>query len=228
MARSDQFTVGIDFGTLSGSRRRGPGLRRRRDGQCRARVRPRGAGHPAPRRRGDAPPGLGAPGARGLPRRARARRSGSGARRPASTRPDVIGIGDRLHRLHGAAGAGRRDPAVRARRVRRAAACLRQALEAPCRPGPGGPDQRARARAGGVLDRPVRRPDLERVGVREGTPAAGGGPRALRPCGALFVEAADWIVWQLDGSLRPQRLHRRLQGHLPGRRLPRPRLPARR
>ena len=28
-----------------------------------------------------------------------------------------------------------------------------------------------------------------------------------------WVEAADWIVWQLCGTLRPQRLHRRLQGH---------------
>ena len=37
---------------------------------------------------------------------------------------------------------------------------------------------------------------------------------------AYFVEAADWIVWQLCGTLRPQRLHRRLQGHLPGRHLP--------
>ena len=40
-----------------------------------------------------------------------------------------------------------------------------------------------------------------------------------------FVEAADWIVWQLDRPVRPQRLHRRLQGHLPGRPIPRPRLP---
>ena len=37
---------------------------------------------------------------------------------------------------------------------------------------------------------------------------------------AHWVEAADWIVWQLTGTLRPQRLHRRLQGHLPGRHLP--------
>ena len=28
-----------------------------------------------------------------------------------------------------------------------------------------------------------------------------------------WVEAADWIVWQLCGALRAQRLHRRLQGH---------------
>ena len=42
-----------------------------------------------------------------------------------------------------------------------------------------------------------------------------------------WVEAADWIVWQLCGTLRPQRLHRRLQGHPPGRRLPVAGLPRR-
>ncbi len=44
---------------------------------------------------------------------------------------------------------------------------------------------------------------------------------------AHFVEAADWIIWQLCGELHPQRLHRRLQGHLPGRHLPEPGLPGR-
>ena len=33
-----------------------------------------------------------------------------------------------------------------------------------------------------------------------------------------WVEAADWIVWQLCGERDAQRLHRRLQGDLPGRR----------
>ena len=42
-----------------------------------------------------------------------------------------------------------------------------------------------------------------------------------------WVEAADWIVWQLCGALRPQRLHRRLQGHPPGRPLPVAGLPRR-
>ena len=37
-----------------------------------------------------------------------------------------------------------------------------------------------------------------------------------------FVEAADWIVWQLTRPLCPQRLHGGLQGHLPGRPLPGP------
>ncbi len=32
-----------------------------------------------------------------------------------------------------------------------------------------------------------------------------------------WVEAADWIVWQLCGAVRPQRLQRRLQGDLAGR-----------
>ncbi len=35
-----------------------------------------------------------------------------------------------------------------------------------------------------------------------------------------WVEAADWIVWQLCGTLRPQRVRGRLQGHPAGRRLP--------
>ena len=38
---------------------------------------------------------------------------------------------------------------------------------------------------------------------------------------AHWIEAADWIVWQLTRRVRPQRLHRRLQGDPPGRRLSR-------
>ena len=42
-------------------------------------------------------------------------------------------------------------------------------------------------------------------------------PRALR-AGGPVVEAADWIIWQLTGRLRAQRVHRRLQGlHQDGR-----------
>ena len=77
---------------------------------------------------------------------------------------------------------------------------------------------------GGVLDRPLRRPDLQRVGVRQGAPAAGGGPGALRPRGPLRRGGGlDRLA--ADRSLRPQRVHRRLQGDLPGRPLSRPRLP---
>ena len=35
-----------------------------------------------------------------------------------------------------------------------------------------------------------------------------------------WIEAADWIIWQLCGARDQERVHRRVQGHLPGRRLP--------
>ena len=54
----------------------------------------------------------------------------------------------------------------------------------------------ARARRG--VAAALRRAHLERVGVRQGPAAARGGPRALRRMDH-WVEAADWIVWQLSG-----------------------------
>ena len=42
-----------------------------------------------------------------------------------------------------------------------------------------------------------------------------------------WVEGADWIVWQLCGRVRAQRVQRRLQGDPPGRPVPEPRLPRR-
>ncbi len=42
---------------------------------------------------------------------------------------------------------------------------------------------------------------------------------------AHWIEAADWIVWQLMRCLRAQRVHGRLQGDPPGRRLSVPRVP---
>ena len=96
---------------------------------------------------------------------------------------------------------------------------LREAVEAPRRPAAGGPDQRARGRAGGELAAPLRRADLLRVGVREGAAAARGGSRALPPDGPLGRGGGlDRLA--ADRELRPQRLHRRLQGDLPGRALP--------
>ena len=216
VARSDQFTVGIDFGTLSG---RAVVVRVSDGAELGSAVHDYAHGVMDTRlaaRRGAAAPGLGAPGAEGLRRRARPRRAGGGAGRRDRSRPGGRSR-DGLHRLHGAAGARGRDAAVRAARLRRAAARLREALEAPRRAAAGGSDQRARARAGRVLDRPLRRPDLERVGVREGAPAAGGGPRALRPRRPLRRGGGlDRLA--AHRSLRPQRVHRRLQGDLPGRR----------
>ncbi len=67
---------------------------------------------------------------------------------------------------------------------------------------------------------------LQRVGVRQGSPAARGGPRGLRAHRALGRGRRLDHLAALR-PLRPQRMHRRLQGHLPGRRLPEPRLPRR-
>jgi len=57
--------------------------------------------------------------------------------------------------------------------------CLAQTVEASRGAGAGRPHQRAGPRAGRGVDRSLRRPDIGRVGVRQGTPGAGGGPRDL-------------------------------------------------
>ena len=132
----------------------------------------------------------------------------------------------RLHRLHDGADPRRRHPAVRHRRAARRAARLRQALEAPRRPGPGRPHHRAGPRARREVAGPLRRRHLLGVGVRQGPAAARGGPRRLRRDGALGRgRRLDRLA--AHRHLRAQRLHRRLQGHPPGRRLPVARLPRR-
>ncbi len=74
-----------------------------------------------------------------------------------------------------------------------------------------------RARRG--LAAALRRADLLGVGVRQGPAAVRGGPRGLRPDGALGRgRRLDRVA--AVRHLRPQRLHRRLQGHPAGRRLP--------
>ena len=74
-----------------------------------------------------------------------------------------------------------------------------QAVEAPRGAGAGRPDHVARARARRAVDRPLRRPHLVGVGVRQGAAAARGGPRPSTRASDRFIEAADWIVWQLTG-----------------------------
>ena len=100
-----------------------------------------------------------------------------------------------------------------------AAARLGQAVEAPRRAAAGRPDQRPRPRARRAVDRPLRRADLLGVAVRQGAAAARGGP------GDLPADRALDRGGRLDhlAAVRPrdaQRLHRRLQGDLPGRPLP--------
>ena len=71
------------------------------------------------------------------------------------------------------------------------------------------------------LAAPLRRADLLGVGVRQGAAALRGGPRALRPDGPLGRgRRLDRVA--AVRQLRPQRLHRRLQGHPPGRAVPEP------
>ena len=225
-------------GHCPGQIRGGRGLRhavrpgRGRPGQRRGRARLGGAGVPARRdgrqagrHRRPAATGLGAAGPGGLPGGAPpggAGRGPGGGHRPGPGHRHR----HRLHRVHGAARAARRHPAVPAARPGRPPARLRQAVEAPRRPAAGGPDQRAGARARRAVDRPVRRQDLRRVAVRQGAATARRGPGDLRPGRALDRGG------RLDhlAALRhrdPQRLHRRVQGHLPGRPLPVAGLPGR-
>ena len=103
---------------------------------------------------------------------------------------------------------------------------VREAVEAPRRPVPRRPHQRPGPRARRVVDRPVRRQDLLRVGVRQGAAGAGGGSRDL-PAGAALDRGRRLDRVAALRSRDPQRRHRRLQGHPPGRPVPVPGVPGR-
>ena len=126
------------------------------------------------------------------------------------------------HRLHGVdadAGPARRHAAVRAAGVPRPAARLPEAVEAPRRPGAGRAGHRARGRAGRVVAPALRGPDLVRVAVREGAAGPRRGSGDLRGDGPLDRRGRlDRLAAVRRGD--PQRLHRRLQGDPPGRRVP--------
>ena len=82
------------------------------------------------------------------------------------------------------------------------------------------------AELGEDLAAPLRRADLLRMGVRQGAAAAGGGPRSVRGDGPLGGgRGLDRLA--AVRQVRPQRLHGRLQGHLPGRTIPLRGLPGR-
>ena len=135
---------------------------------------------------------------RGLPRRAAARRARGGGRRGHRPGPGRRHR-HRLHRVHGAARARRRDAAVPAAGAGRPAARLRQAVEAPRRPAAGGPDQRAGRTSGAS-------PGWPATAAR--SPPSGSSPRRCS-CWrrtrrstrgpSRWIEAADWIIWQLTG-----------------------------
>ena len=131
----------------------------------------------------------------------------------------VIGIGTDFTACTVLPVTARRHPAVPAARPGRPPARLPQAVEAPRRPAAGGPDQRAGPRARRAVDRPLRRQDLLRVAVRQGAAAAGGGPGDLR-AGRPVDRGRRLDHLAADRHRDPQRLHRRVQGHLAGRALP--------
>ena len=221
--RDDICVVGVDFGTLSGR----AVVVRVSDGAelgSAVSVYPHavidevlpGHGRATPSRVG--PPG---------PDRLRPRPADRRARGPARVRSRP-GAGrrhrHRLHRVHDGADPRGRHPAQRDGRVRVRAARLRQAVAAPRGPGTGRPHQRPRRRARRAVAGALRRPHLLGVGVRQGPADPRGGSRGvcrdgpLRGARGLDRLAAVWGV-------RAQRLLRRLQGDLPGRRVPEPRLP---
>ena len=125
----------------------------------------------------------------------------------------------RLHRLHDAAGEGRRHAADGAARVPRQPARVGQAVEAPRGAAARRSRHRDRRRARRGVAAPLRRQDLERVVPGQGAadPRRGAGDLSRRRSadrGRRLGDLAD--VRRRDA----QHLHRRLQGQLPGRRLP--------
>ena len=106
----------------------------------------------------------------------------------------------RLHRLDADAGARRRHAVVRAARVPRSTARLREAVEAPRRPAAGRPDQRRRRGTRRAVAGPLRRASSRASGS---TPRRCNCSRRIREIYERmdhWVEAADWIVWQLCGD----------------------------
>ena len=195
------------------------GARRRRARKRGPRLRPWRHGPRACLDRRAAATGLG-PAGPGRLRRRPATRGPGRARRERSTAAGRDRDRDGLHRLHGAACARRRHAAVRAAR----SSPTGRTPTSSC-----GSTTQRRATPTGSTHWP---PNAASPGWR-GTAARSApewefakGLQLLEEDPEVYermdrwVEAADWIVWQLCGTLRPQRLHGRLQGHLPGRRLP--------
>ena len=213
-----QYVVGVDFGTLSGRAvvvrvsdglEVGSAVYDYPHAVMADRLAATGAAATA---------GLGAAGARRLRRRA-APRGAEGGRRGRHPGGGRDRHRHRLHRLHGAADARRRHAAVRAAGPGRPSARVREAVAPPRRPAAGRPDQRAGPRARRAVDRPLRRQDLVGMGVRQGAAGARGGPGGLRPDRALGRgRRLDRLA--AHRRLPAQRLQQRLQGDLPGRRVP--------
>ena len=211
----ESYVIGVDFGTLSGRAvvvrvSDGAELGTARRTTTRTRVIDR---RPA-RRPTPLPPGLGAAGPRRLRRRAAHRRA-RGASRAAGVDP--------ARRRSASAPTSppapmlpdprRRHPAVRAARVRRTGRTPTSSCGSttPRSRRPTGSTRWPHERGEPWLAA-LRRADLLGVGVRQGPAGARGGPRGLRRDGPLGRGRRLDRLAALR-HLRPQRLHRRLQGH---------------
>ena len=218
MARSDQFTVGIDFGTLSGravvvrvsdGAELGSAVHDYAHGVLDTRL-ASGAVH--------APAGLGAPGAERLPRGARATPCPRRCASPGSTPAQVVGIGtdftactvlpvladgtplcelpDYADRPHAYVKLWKHHAAqAQADRINELAHARGESWI---------------GRYGGLIS--------SEWEFAKGLQLLEEDPRALRPRWTTGSRRRTGSSGSSDRSLRPQRLHRRLQGDLPGRR----------
>ena len=172
----EHYVVGVDFGTLSGRAVVVAGRRRRRARHRRPRVPARRDGATAAGHRGTAlPPDW----ALQVPadyldvlRDAVPAAVAAAGIDPAQ----VIGIATDFTACTMLPTLADGTPLCEVAGVRRPAARLREAVEAPRRPAAGRPDQRAGRRARRAVAAALRRADLLGVGVRQGPAAARGGP----------------------------------------------------
>ena len=223
----EQYVIGVDFGTLSGralvvrvsdGAEVGTAVTEYAHGVIEREL-PGGAGAPA---------GLGAPGPGRLRDGAAARGPRGGARRRASTRPTWSGIGTDFTACTVLPVLRRRHAAVRGPRAARAARTPGVKLWK---------HHAAQPQADRINELAAERGEtVARRATAGGSPRSGSSRRRCscsRRTRSIYqrmdrwVEAADWIVWQLMRRRVAQRLHRRLQGDLPGRPLPDGGLPRR-
>ena len=118
----------------------------------------------------------------------------------------------RLHRLHDGAGARRRHPAQRGAGFADRPHAYVKLWKHHAAQGQADRINELARDARRDVAAALRRPDLLGVGVRQGAAAVRGRPRGLRPDGPLGRgRRLDRVAALRD--VRPQRLHRRLQGH---------------
>ena len=217
----DRYVVGVDFGTLSGRALVVRVARRRRGGHGGARVPPRRHRRSAAGHRRGAAAGLGAAGPGRLPRRAAPRGAGRAAPTPAIAPEQVIGIGIDFTACTVLPTLADGTPLCELSDLRdRPHAYVKLWKHHAAQPHADRINALAHERGEPWIGRYGGKISAEWA-VRQGAAAAGGGPGGLPPGGALDRGGG---LDRLAAVRRrdPQRLHRRLQGDLPGRPLSRP------